>query len=96
MKQSFKRVAVAIFAGAGGLLVNYLLIRWAFPFTVGRIVTLPIAILFGPWLGALSSLIACSLYFTTGPFFVGHLVFGAVFGLVAFPLRPRPSHAAPM
>ena len=32
----------------------------------------------------------------TGPFFVGHLVFGAVFGLVAFPLLRRSSHAAPM
>jgi hypothetical protein len=31
----------------------------------------------------------------TGPFFVGHLVFGAVFGLVAVPLLRRSSHAAP-
>jgi len=32
----------------------------------------------------------------TGPFFVGHLVFGAVFGLVAFPLLRRSTHAAPV
>ena len=83
MKQPLKRVAVAIFAGAGGLLVNYLVIRWAFPFTVGRIVTLPIAILFGPWLGALSSLIACSLYFTTGPFVAGVSVRAALLALEA-------------
>src|SRR6266516_2040320 len=31
----------------------------------------------------------------TGPFFAAHLVFGAVFGLVAFPMLRRSSHAAP-
>src|SRR5438552_1933057 len=32
----------------------------------------------------------------TGPFFVGHLVFGAVFGFATFPLLRRSSRAAPI
>ena len=83
MKRPLTRVAVAIFAGAVGLLVNYVVTGWAFPFTVGRIVTLPIAILLGPWLGVLSSLIACSFFFTTGPFVAGISVRIAILSLEA-------------
>jgi hypothetical protein len=71
VKPHLKRVAVAILAGAVGLVVNYAMTRWAFPFAAGRIVTLPIAILLGPWTGVLASLIACSPFLTTGPFVAG-------------------------
>ncbi len=71
MKRHLKRIAVAILAGAGGLLVNYLVQHWDFPFAAGRIVTLPIAIMFGPWLGAVSSLIASLPIFTSAPLVAG-------------------------
>ena len=83
VKAHLKRAAVAILAGAVGLVVNYAMTRWAFPFAAGRIVTLPIAILLGPWTGVLASLIACSPFLTTGPFVAGVSVRVAILTLEA-------------
>ena len=52
-----RRVVLAVSAGAAGYVINSLVAATATPM-LGRIVTLPIAILFGPWIGALSTTIA--------------------------------------
>ena len=52
-----RRVGLAIVAGAAGFVINSLVAGSATPM-LGRIVTLPIAILFGPWVGALSATLA--------------------------------------
>jgi signal transduction histidine kinase/DNA-binding response OmpR family regulator len=53
-----RRVAIAVLCGAAGLALNVLRVGSAAPLLLGRIVTLPVAILLGPWLGLLSAGIA--------------------------------------
>src|SRR3954469_4878312 len=62
---SLRRLGLAVACGAAGLFLNRWRIGSAAPLLFGRVATLPIAILFGPWLGALSSLIAAVA--ATGP-----------------------------
>jgi signal transduction histidine kinase/DNA-binding response OmpR family regulator len=81
LKPHLKRLAVAIVAGVVGLLVNYLVTRAGIRFMAGRVVTLPIAILLGPWLGVLASLLACAQYLVTGTFVAGIPVRMAVLAL---------------
>jgi len=52
-----RRIALAVLAGAAGYFINSMVAGTAAPM-LGRIVTLPIAILFGPWIGALSTTLA--------------------------------------
>ncbi|HEV3140791.1 MAG TPA: response regulator, partial [Vicinamibacterales bacterium] len=52
-----RRVAISVAAGLVGLALNRLPIATVTPLLLGRVVTLPIAILFGPWLGALAAVI---------------------------------------
>ena len=51
-----RRVAPVVLAGAAGFAVNSFAIGTAAPM-LGRVLTLPIAILFGPWIGAMAAVI---------------------------------------
>jgi signal transduction histidine kinase/DNA-binding response OmpR family regulator/HPt (histidine-containing phosphotransfer) domain-containing protein len=58
MRQAWiRRIALAVLAGAVGFVINSLFVGTAAPM-LGRVFTLPIAILFGPWVGALSTTLA--------------------------------------
>src|SRR5258705_12188966 len=52
-----KRLAIALLCGLAGLALNTWRANSAAPLLFGRIVTLPVAILFGPWYGALAAII---------------------------------------
>src|SRR5437868_2264959 len=52
-----RRVGLALLCGAIGLALNLWRTGSTAPMMLGRIVTLPIAILYGPWLGALAAAI---------------------------------------
>src|SRR5260221_205929 len=54
----FRRLGIAVAAGALGFALNEVPIAALAPFAMGRIVTLPVAILYGPWYGVLSALMA--------------------------------------
>jgi len=68
-RNSVQRIGLAVACG----LVGYALNRWrmgsAAPLLLGRVITLPIAILFGPWYGAISAVVAALP--ASGPFSVG-------------------------
>src|SRR5216684_4077591 len=67
MSQPFvRRLGIAVAAGAMGFGLNALPIASLTPFAVGRMVTLPVAILFGPWYGVLSAVMAASLAYGGG------------------------------
>ena len=53
-----RHLGIALAAGVAGLAINLMPLGITSLIWPGRIATLPIAILFGPWLGALSALIA--------------------------------------
>src|SRR5947209_18901625 len=55
---SLRRLGFAIVCGAAGFALNRWRIGTAAPLLFGRIATLPIAILFGPWYGAVAALVA--------------------------------------
>jgi len=50
-------VAIAVAAGLAGIALNRLPLASVTPLLLGRVATLPIAILFGPWLGTLAAAI---------------------------------------
>jgi signal transduction histidine kinase/DNA-binding response OmpR family regulator len=56
-----RRLGIAVAAGAVGFGINALPIASLTPFAIGRVVTLPIAILYGPWYGVLSAVMASDL-----------------------------------
>jgi hypothetical protein len=62
-----RRLAIALVCGLAGLAINSLPIAIIAPMLLGRAVTLPVAILFGPVYGALAAMIgAAGLAGTTG------------------------------
>jgi len=63
---STRRLLIAVVCGALGYALNRWRVGTAAPLLLGRVATLPVAILFGPWYGALAS-IAAALP-ATGPF----------------------------
>jgi signal transduction histidine kinase/DNA-binding response OmpR family regulator len=63
-----RRLGIAVLGGLAGLTVNYWRTGSTAPLLVGRVITLSVAILFGPWYGALSALI--STVPARGPFSV--------------------------
>jgi signal transduction histidine kinase/DNA-binding response OmpR family regulator len=73
-----KRLALATLAGAAGCALNAL--PFGAPLSLGRIVTLPVAILFGPWYGLLAASIL------SVPLFVGQQPIGAIILLEALTL----------
>jgi len=56
-RASVQRLGLALLSGAAGLAVNALPLGALAPLMPGRILTLPIAMLFGPWLGAVAAAI---------------------------------------
>jgi signal transduction histidine kinase/CheY-like chemotaxis protein/HPt (histidine-containing phosphotransfer) domain-containing protein len=56
-RSSVQRLALAALCGAAGFAVNALPLGAVSALMLGRVLTLPIAILFGPWLGALAAAI---------------------------------------
>jgi signal transduction histidine kinase/CheY-like chemotaxis protein len=56
-RSTLKRFGIAVLCGLVGLAINTWRAATIAPFLFGRIVTLPVAILFGPWLGGLAALI---------------------------------------
>jgi signal transduction histidine kinase/DNA-binding response OmpR family regulator len=58
--QGAKRFGLSLLCGAAGYALNALPGGAVAPLLLGRIVTLPIAILFGPWFGALAAMIGAS------------------------------------
>ncbi|MBZ5556424.1 MAG: hypothetical protein LAO77_04030 [Acidobacteriia bacterium] len=55
-----RRLGLSVLCGAAGYLLNALPGGAVAPLLLGRIVTLPIAILFGPWFGALAAAIGAT------------------------------------
>jgi signal transduction histidine kinase/DNA-binding response OmpR family regulator len=53
--KKFSRLAITVLSGAVALLVNSQALTAVVPLTLGRVVTLPVAILFGPWYGVLAA-----------------------------------------
>src|SRR5262245_3840499 len=87
-RNSVQRVGVAVACGVAGYLLN----RWRMgspaPLLLGRIVTLPIAILLGPWYGAATALVAALP--ASGPFAVGLVLLPIeAFAVGAFARRGR-------
>jgi signal transduction histidine kinase/CheY-like chemotaxis protein len=56
-RSSIQRLGIAVLCGIVGLALNTWRTGSAAPLLLGRIVTLPVAILFGPWLGVLAAAI---------------------------------------
>src|SRR5258708_5512557 len=57
-RTTLKRLGIAIVCGVVGLAINIWRTGSSAPLLVGRMVTLPVAILFGPWFGIIASVIA--------------------------------------
>src|SRR4051794_40815892 len=58
MTRVLQRLGLAVLCGAAGLLLNRWRLGSATPLLLGRVATLPIAIMFGPAYGALAALLA--------------------------------------
>src|SRR3978361_2556806 len=56
-RSTVKRLGIAVFCGLVGLVLDIWRQGSMAPLLLGRVVTLPVAILFGPWYGALAALI---------------------------------------
>jgi signal transduction histidine kinase/DNA-binding response OmpR family regulator len=84
-RSTVRRLLVAVVCGAGGAIINSLPVGPVAPLLVGRIATLPLAILFGPWIGAVSAAIGALGVRGSSPFHsIGLLVAEAlVLGAVA-------------
>src|SRR5436305_7513395 len=95
-RQLARRVALAVLCGAIGLGLNSLPAAAVAPLLLGRVVTLPIAILFGPSLGIVAAIVGALVFLPlpgTGLVIVGFLAIeGALTG--AFAVRGRSSLVA--
>src|SRR5260221_2166691 len=56
-RAALKRLCIAVACGIAGLAVNTWRTDSAGPLLLGRIITLPVALLYGPWYGALAAII---------------------------------------
>src|SRR5205809_1816728 len=50
-----RRLGIAVVCGAAGLVINSVALSAVAPLMLGRLVTLPVAILFGPWYGLVAA-----------------------------------------
>src|SRR5260221_12265315 len=75
--QRYRHLAVALAAGAAGLAINLMPLGIASLIWPGRIITLPVAIVCGPWFGAIAALIAAEPY-RASPVMVSVLLVEAV------------------
>jgi len=71
-RASLRRLLIAVVCGALGYLLNRWRIGTAAPLLLGRVATLPVAILFGPWYGAAAAIVAALP--ASGPFTAGVVV----------------------
>lgn len=79
-----RRLAIAVVAGVAGLLINLIPIPALAGLSLGRALTLPIAILFGPWHGLVAALISSAGYSAVVPARIGMFgVEAVVIGLFA-------------
>src|ERR1700683_4084116 len=74
----WRHLGIALAAGVAGLAINLMPLGSLATLWPGRIITLPVAILLGPWFGALSALIAAAPYYGLPPIMVTVLVVEAV------------------
>src|SRR5438477_12838821 len=89
-RNSVQRIGLAVVCGAAGYLLNRWRMGSAAPLLLGRIATLPIAILFGPWYGAAAAMLAPLP--ASGPYSVGVVLLpieAVVAGAFARPGRSR-------
>jgi signal transduction histidine kinase/CheY-like chemotaxis protein len=56
-RSTVQRLGLAVLCGAAGAVINSLPVGAVAPLLLGRIATLPVAILFGPWYGGLSAVV---------------------------------------
>jgi signal transduction histidine kinase/CheY-like chemotaxis protein len=73
-----RRIGVAVMFGLLGLALNAPNFGALLPLQIGRGLTLPVAILFGPWLGLLASLVASVPMIPSNPSAVLGTVLGAI------------------
>jgi signal transduction histidine kinase len=52
-----RRFAITVLSGVAGLIVNSMALTAVVPLTLGRVLTLPVAIMFGPWHGVLAAVL---------------------------------------
>src|SRR5213083_3443715 len=50
-----RRLGIAVVCGVAGLIINSVALTAVAPLMLGRLVTLPVAILFGPWYGLVAA-----------------------------------------
>src|ERR1700722_19482112 len=74
----WRHLGVALAAGIAGLAINLMPLGSLATLWPGRIITLPVAILLGPWFGVLSALIAAAPYYALPPVMVTVLGIEAV------------------
>ena len=75
-----RRIGLALVAGAAGAALNLTPIPALARLWPGRIATLPVAIFYGPWYGALASIIASLALWLL----VHHTTFGRSFRAIGF------------
>ena len=73
-----RRLGITLAAGLAGLGINLLPLGIASLIWPGRIVALPVAVMFGPWFGGIAALIAALPYASFPPLMVALLVTEAV------------------
>src|SRR5262249_59269091 len=100
-RNSVQRVGLAVACGAAGYLLNRWRMGSAAPLLLGRVATLPIAILFGPWYGAIAATIGALP--ASGPYSIGlvllplqAVVLGALPRRGRSPLVPPPFPPLPL
>src|SRR5260221_14495500 len=59
-RTTWKRFGIAVVCGLAGYAINFFRQGSSAPLLVGRMITLPVAILFGPWFGVVASFIAAT------------------------------------
>jgi hypothetical protein len=72
------QLGVTLAAGFAGLAINLMPLGIASLIWPGRIVALPVAIVFGPWFGAIAAFIAAAPYFAFPPILVFVMLVEAV------------------
>ncbi len=75
MRKSVFRLGTTLLAGAAGLALNLLPFAGLARLWPGRILTLPIAVLFGPWYGGLAAIIGAAAFVPQAPLWL------AIFGI---------------
>ena len=67
VRTALQPIGIALAAGAGGILLQSLAFGGLVQMAPGRLATLPVAILLGPWLGTLAAAVGTASFITTRP-----------------------------